>query len=198
MTAYSQERLVEQKQRPFRSLRSKILVSFGLLFVATLSLVSFVATFGIPLTDFTGSYGRERDEVFHNLGLAADLKKERLASWLSERKKDARFISDTSLVESAVRKLRARLRQGEPLGTGADLTELESYKTLNDYLQVVFGIWSAYHRIQVVDTKSGVILASTTPTDVGDRILERQGVVNAISAPQGISVEVSKCWLCLC
>ena len=99
MTAYSQERLVEQKQRPFRSLRSKILVSFGLLFVATLSLVSFVATFGIPFTAFQGSYSRERNEVFRSLSLTADVKNERFAHWLAERKTETRLVAETDLVE---------------------------------------------------------------------------------------------------
>ncbi len=41
-------------------LRSKILVSFGLLFVSTIALVSVVRTFGIPFTSFSGSYGGQR------------------------------------------------------------------------------------------------------------------------------------------
>ncbi len=176
--------------RLFHSLDSKIVASFGILFVAILSMSGFLLAFGIPFTDFVGFYGRERDEVFRSLSLTADLKKERFVSWLAERKKDARFISDTSIAESSVKQLRERVQENPRRGASADLVDLESYKALNEYLQVVFGIWSAYHRIQVVDSKTGVIMYSTDGTEVCNRISGTAGLLKAIYAPQGISVEV--------
>ena len=82
--------------------------------------MGFLLTFGIPFTDFVDyCTGRERDEVFRSLSLTADLKKERFVSWLAERKKDARFISDTSLAGSSVKQLRERVQQDRRRGAPA-------------------------------------------------------------------------------
>ena len=190
MVSKRQDQTTVPNRRLFHSLGSKIVASFGILFVAVLTISGFLLVFGIPFTDFVGFYGRERDEVFRSLSLTADRKKERFVSWLAERKKDARFISDTSLAESSVKQLRDRIQEDQRRGTPPDLVNLESYKALDEYLQMVFGTWSAYHRIQVVDNKTGVIMYSTSATEVGSRISETGGLVKAIYAPQGISVEM--------
>jgi hypothetical protein len=53
----------------FHTLRSRILVSFGLLIVAVLALLSIVRTFGLPFASSLGSYEREEAITFQNLGV---------------------------------------------------------------------------------------------------------------------------------
>ncbi len=190
MVSKSQDRVTAPNRRLFHSLNSKIVTSFGILFVAILLVSGFLLAFGIPFTDFVGFYGHARDEVFRGLSLTADLKKERLISWLAERKKDARFISDTSLAETSAKQLREKVYEDQLRGAPPDLVNLEGYKALDEYLQMVFATWSAYRRIQVVDNKTGVIMYSTDAKEVGSRISETASIVKAMSAPQGISVEV--------
>ena len=181
----------------FYSLRSKILISFGLLFVVTISLVSLVRTFGIPFTPFLGSYGRERDQTFNALGLVADLKKERLAFWLAEKKADARVLADTSLVELGVARVREIIEEQQrggkkPEQWKAELEEQDSYRGLVEHLQLVLRTYSAYHKIQVADAQTGLILVSTDDRDLGKQIGDRRALVNAGLSAQGIAVEVSK------
>jgi len=74
----------------------------------------------------------------------------------------------------------------------AELIDHEAYKTLTEYLQLVHGIYSSYQKIQVVDTRTGAILACTDDKEVGAQLLERRGLVDAVTSPQGIAVEVLK------
>ncbi|MEW6111230.1 MAG: PAS domain S-box protein [Thermodesulfobacteriota bacterium] len=178
-------------------LRSQILISFGLLFIVTLGLVYIVPTFGIPFTDYVGSYGSELKQEMETLGLVADLKKERLSFWLAEKKSNARMIGDIVLVRSSVKQLRDVLEQGRQRGLKTaqlreELVDHEAYKALTEYLQLIHGIYSAYHKIQVVGTRTGVILACTDNKEVGGQLRERRGLVDAMTSPQGISVDVLK------
>lgn len=186
-----------RSRRLFHSLRSKILISFGLLFVVTISLVTLVRTFGVPFTTFRGSYGREQSQTVRALDLIADLKKERLTFWLEDKKADARILADTSLVESSVKRLSRILQKHQRLGTTPDrlkagLAEQESYRDLMGHLQLVMGRYSAYHKIQVADAKTGLVLVSTDDGEVGTQIADTRALAKAGGSAEGIAIEVSK------
>lgn len=197
MAAKNTIRSTVRRRGIFYTVRSKILVSFGLLLVIVVVLLSAVRTFGIPFTSLTGSYGRERDQAFRTLSLVADLKKERLVFWLAEKKSDARVMADTREIELCVRRLRETFEESQRGGGTADrlpaaLVEQASYRTLNEYFQLVLATYSAYQRIQAVDPNTGVILFSTEDKEAGTQIGDRRALFNAMSSAQGITVEVSK------
>ena len=69
-------------------LRMKIVLGFGGLIVLTVIVVVLSMRFGLPFTDYSGSFGSERSEALNTLSMVADLKAERLSLWLKERKGD--------------------------------------------------------------------------------------------------------------
>ncbi len=158
------------------SLRWKILIGFGLLLSASLTLVVAAVTFGIPFTQYTGYYGRERAHIRSHLNSVADLKKERLLLWLKERKEDAATISDNLTEEATalrqlhevLRKAMADRKSGDQLRSA--LLEEESSSVVTRQLKVLVGVHRAFKRIQIADSESRFILASTEQKDVGIRL----------------------------
>jgi PAS domain S-box-containing protein len=131
------------------------------------------------------------------LGLVADLKKERLTFWLAEKKSNARITADIPLVRSSVKQLRDVLGEARRRGLNtaqlrAELVDHEGYSVLVEHLQLIHGIYTAYHKVQVVDTRTGVILACTEDKEVGGQLQDRRGLVNSMTSPQGIAVDVLK------
>jgi len=98
------------KAKTSTALRSRMLVHFGLPFGMTLILVAMLMIFGIPFTNYIGSYGRERSEVLNTLSLVADLNKDRFSLWLQRRRSDAEALSLDVGVVSSVRQLRSILK----------------------------------------------------------------------------------------
>ena len=63
------------KKEFFLSIRSKMLIYFGSMFILILIIYVLSEIFGIPFTTFKGEYNQHQSEVFRNLNLFADLKK---------------------------------------------------------------------------------------------------------------------------
>ncbi len=95
--------LGESTQNKFSlSIKSKMLICFGLMFTIMLIIVELVNIFGIPFTNFGGEQKQHQSEIFRNLNLVADLKKERLLRWMKERRDDTKVICESNIIKSLV------------------------------------------------------------------------------------------------
>jgi signal transduction histidine kinase len=184
-------------RRRLFSLRSKMAVSFGLLFVTVLVVVSLVRTFGIPFTEDSGSYGQERSDVLKNLSLIADLKKERLLFWLQERRSDSLILSLNEAVESSVRNLQDVVEKdlkkgGSSASLRADMFSRKSFHVLQRQLKLVLSAYKVYQKIQIADVRSRLIVASTEEKDLGTDVSGNRFFRNALLAKGKASIDLEK------
>ncbi|MGR3301702.1 MAG: sensor histidine kinase [Candidatus Scalindua sp.] len=155
----------------FLSIRSKMLIYFGSLFIIALIIFLLSEMFGIPFTTFRGEYKQEQSEIFQNLSLIADLKKERLLHWIKGRRDDSRALSESSVIKSYVELLLPVINENIANGVRGNklLTELQkekSYQYLTQHLNLVKTAYGVYDRIQIADAL-GTIIASTRNEGLG-------------------------------
>ncbi len=156
----------------FLSIQSKMLIYFGSAFIIILILFVLSEMFGVPFTNFKGEYEQHQSEVFRNLNLVADLKKERLKHWVEERRGDARVLSESTMIRSRVASLLPLVNEKIVNGvTGNELqTELQkelSYQALTQYLNMVKTTYGVYDKIQIANVLNGSIITSTRNQESG-------------------------------
>ena len=156
----------------FRSIRTKLIVNFILVFVAILVIVEWIETMGVPFTPYSGRWGEQRAEAFRSLNLIADLKKERLLRWMEERRDDTHVTAANEFIAANVVQLRMAIREFAAEGREeAELWDLVreegAYRTFVKYLDTVRDTYEVYDRIQVVDAETGKIFVSTDDEDLG-------------------------------
>lgn len=159
----------------FRSIRTKLIVSFSLVFVAIHTIAELAGIMGVPFTPYPGRQRQQRVEAFGSLNLIADLKKDRLLRWIEERRNDGHVFANNDLTETNTGLLRATMRQFAAEGReGAELWALmreeESYRILLEFLDTVRSTYGTYNRIQIADAETGAILVSTDNADLGANV----------------------------
>jgi len=175
-------------QKPFRSIRTRLVVHFSLLFAVILFAVKLIGIFGIPFTPYSGTWGQERDEVFRSLDLIADLKKERLLRWIEERRDDTHVIAENPMVRANVIRLRTVTEHSAGPGGGGPVRQptpqnAQSYKDLTDHLTMVKRAYGVYRTISIADADTGTVLVSTEPGHVGENVSEKFAFQKAVATP---------------
>jgi len=181
----------------FFSLRSKMLIYFGLLFAIILITVELAYMYGIPFTPFVGEYQQQQSDVFKNLNLVADLKKERMLRWVEERRDDARVLSGSSILAFQVAGLRTIIQENIARGKKADelWTQVQKEKVYQDLIQhlnLVKTAYSVYEAIMVADAETGMIIATTRNRDVGVDISQQNVFISALNPINSEVIEISK------
>ncbi len=153
-------------------LQGKMLFSFGLLFVLTLTAINLVNLYGVPFTDFRGELKRNEIEALRNLNLVADLKKERLMLWLEERLDDTEVVATSEFIQRPLSEIVSVVHEYRRPGDSADerWTEIqknESYQSLLRYLNSVKRIYAYYDRLIILDPSTGTIMISTESKEIG-------------------------------
>ena len=149
-----------------------MLISFGALFAVTLLAVNVVRLFGVPFTTYSGSYDHELSQVVRNLDLVADLKKDRFLLWMEERRNDTEALSRNRIIVSSLpgfqKEIQESLESGEKgEALRMDMLKKEGYQPVFQRLRLIKNTHSVYQKIQIADTGTGLILASTDEAEVG-------------------------------
>ncbi len=157
---------VSDKKRFFISIRSKMLIYFGSIFLIILVIYILSELFGIPFTIFKGEYKQYQTEVFRNLNLVADLKKERFKRWMEERRDDAKVLSESNILRSYVVSLSpiidkniSKNLRGKELS--AKMQGEKTHQELTQHLKLVKESYAVYDKIQIANAATGTIIAST-------------------------------------
>jgi HAMP domain-containing protein len=168
----------------FGSIRTRLIVSFSLTFATVLIIAESVDILGIPFTDATGRQGHEKSRAFQSLNLVADLKKERLGSWLEERRGDAHLASDSDMVEANVTVLRAAISRLVASGQGSDVwarvRKERSYLALQEFLDVIITSCGIYQRLFIADAQTGIILVSTDGALLGSDVSQHSSFTGGL------------------
>lgn len=160
------------QQRFFRRIGPRLAVSFSLVFVVVLVLIQLAGLMGVPFTPYAGRIREGRAETLKNLGLVADLKKERLQHFLKERRDGLAVSASSSILERNAVLLREAMGDFLEAGKeGAGLWNLmrreSSYEEMLVYLDSVRHTYGVYETIYLVDAESGVVFLSTNSASLG-------------------------------
>ena len=185
------------KKGLFLSIRSKILIYFGSIFTITLTLFVLSEMFGIPFTNFKGEYERHQSDVFRNLNLVADLKKERLKHWVEERRGDARVLSESTMIRSHVVSLLPLVDENIVNGFEGNELQIElqkeiSYQNLTQYLNLVCTTYGLYDKIQIANLLNGTVVASTRAQESGMNISQSDSFSRIIHQGYDEVIDIGK------
>ncbi len=180
-----------KKRFPF-SIRSKMLIYFGLMFLVILTMFVLSDMYGIPFTNFRGSYKQEQSKVFQNLNLFADLRKERLKNWIGERRGDARALSESTMIRSNVASLLPLVNGVEENGFQTELQKEAPYQTLKQYLNLVKRTYGVYDKIQIIDALNGTIMISTQNQESGMDISQNDSFSKIIHQGYNEVIDINK------
>jgi PAS domain S-box-containing protein len=189
---------VDHSPRPVAGfgIRPRMLLSFGLLLSISIGLVIYVMVFGIPYSNYSGSYGQQRSNVFRNLSLVADLEQARLDLWLRERQNDVETLTESERMLSSVQHVVQLVLQNLAAGKSTDelkdiLLKDEKVAQMTWVLQVFQGAHHPYDEILIAESKTGVILASSDVRQLGNRIAPEKLSFYGTAASDHMSVTVS-------
>lgn len=160
------------QQRFFRRIGPRLAVSFSFVFVVVLVLIQLAGLMGVPFTPYAGRIREGRAETLKNLGLVADLKKERLQRFLKERRDGLAVSASSSILERNAVLLREAMGDFLEAGKeGAGLWNLmrreSSYEEMLVYLDSVRHTYGVYETIYLVEAESGVVFLSTNSASLG-------------------------------
>ena len=168
----------EGQSAPTRRIRTKLVVSFSVVFTVALVLIELANILGLPFTDYAGYWGQQRAEAFRTLDLISDLKKERINRWLEERKADVTVLAHNPRIRDAVVALQQQLEQykGET-GRGSipwqRIRKEDPYAGLAASLKEVKQVYGAYTRLAVADAETAKVIISTDGEGLGTSVAGR-------------------------
>ncbi len=150
----------------FYTIRSQMLFFFGSIFFIIFMAMQLSEQFGLPFSDLRGEYYDNRCQVFKNISLIADLKKEKLISWMNERKSDATTLSEATIIVSYVNRLKNvldsnLLQQPDNNQIKTILHNETAFHDLRQYLNLFKKSSGVYKDIVITEAESGIVLAST-------------------------------------
>ena len=128
--------------------------------------------YGIPLTPFKGEYRQHKSLALQNLGLVADLKKDRLLLWMKERRGDAEALCKSSEFRFCVKELSNAIQKYSASGIKGDslwtnVQKEKSCRFLVQRMNLIKAIYGEYNRIRIADASTGIIIASTHKEELG-------------------------------
>jgi PAS domain S-box-containing protein len=168
-------RIYSQENKKIWSVKSKLILTFSVLFVLVFVMAEMAGFWGIPYTSLSGRRDQKRLEVFQNLNLIADIKKKELLHWLEEKRDDIHVTAATEYTSNTVQDILDALHghinegfRGEDLWTR--VRKEKSYLSLENYLNTIRASYGIYERFQIADARMGTIFFSTDETDLGSKI----------------------------
>ncbi|UCF88440.1 MAG: HAMP domain-containing protein [bacterium] len=177
------------------TLRMRIFLLFGLLFVAILVVDQAIERFGLPLASFEGRFKERQREAFRALDLTADLKKERLILWIEERKADLNVVAESPVIQSSLAKVEKEFHQVAAAGKTdeefwARIRRGAEYREIRQHIDIMMNSYQAYERIDLVDLHSGVVMVSTDETVQGYYIFDDVTGLSDLSSLRGYMVNI--------
>ncbi|MCX7923799.1 MAG: PocR ligand-binding domain-containing protein [Clostridia bacterium] len=180
----------------FFGIRSKILLYFGPVSIATLLAVVLACIYGVPLTSFGGDYEQQQSQVANNLKNRADIKKQYILEWLSDQKEIAKLLGTSNMFGPIAEQLISTI--DENIGRYYDKKQLwseikadKNFILLNRQLLLLKNSRKIYENIQLVDAKSGNIVAAINQHDIGLNISKERLFLKSLNSLEGESVEIA-------
>ena len=185
------------KKNFFFSIRSKMILYFGLMFTMILTIVGLTEMYGIPYTNYGGEFLQHRQNAFQSLNLIADLKKERLSRWIEERRDDTRVLSKSSIIRSYVADIIPAVQESIAGGMKWDevwevLQKEKAHQFLTLHLNLVKTTYGVYEKIQIADALTGRVIVSTQNEDLGMDISTHKSFSNIQHSGYGELVDIEK------
>ena len=162
------------KTSRFKTLRSQLLISFGILTTVILTIMLLVDWYGIPFTSFNGHYTEKKQDAYDRVSLAADLTKERFERWAGERHDMTRALAADDPIASGIRRIAAIAPGGATARFDAAqwraVRQRDFYRRLTDQLNLIGRTYDDILQARIVDLTSGTIIASSAEREIGGRV----------------------------
>ncbi len=160
------------ESRAWGTIRARLVLVFSLLFIAILISGEWLGLQGLPFSSHEGRISSKRYEEFGDLGLVADLMKDRIVHWLRARRNDTRVLArNQALVEGVAHLHTAAHELSSSLilqdESSSQLREQESYSAVVSQLEAVRDEYDVYDKIQIVDHETRRIFVSTDEAEIG-------------------------------
>jgi len=177
----------EYQKKGFWNIRTKLSISFCSLFFVVLSGTKLMDVRGVPFTSYSGTQGELKADAFQELNLVADMKKERLTRWLQERTNDSNLFSSNKFLSYGAVFLLSKIAKLVSEGkTHAELWTLlhreKIYTAVEEYLKNIKKKYLGYNKIQIADTKSSMVIASTEEGDLGVKLSNNPSFLGALKS----------------
>lgn len=146
---------------------------------------------GLPFTDFEGWEVNAKREAIRSLSLVADLRKERLMSWIRERRGDAQVMAEYIPIEAGLPLLFSS--SGATASIDSNNSRFQSQangqQTVKRIVSFINSIKNShaisravnYQAIRLVDIKSGQVVASTDAGEIGAVIPGHRRILDIVS-----------------
>lgn len=174
-------------------LERRILRTFVALFLALQATTLLALLFGVPFTEFDGEIRRTHREVFRSLWSEAEHRKNHVAEWVRDALSDTGRFSRTLLArEETGRLLKAsavalRSPSGSPAWSAVEKTD--PYRKLQSLMTLFDTEHRIYAAVRIVDARTGRIVASDHPADLGMNLSADPGFLAV--ARRGLSESVA-------
>lgn len=180
--------------RKMVSIRSRMVLAFGLLFATIFIVVTLISMFGIPGTPVRGTFGAERGRVMRDLDFIAGLKEERLQVWVKERRSNLRMITHCEKIIGSTRMLRQAIaRRGLRPDQPAFQDRLQRephYALLHKELLTMQEIYLEYNTLCIIDARLGNCIVSTDTAHLGKHVIGKRFIREALERPDGEGVDL--------
>ena len=177
------------------SLRRKMTVYFSLLFIMSFIIFELITFFGLPFTGFRGQYKNQQSDVFRNLNLVADLKKDYLGQWVKERLYDGKVFSEDEKLRTNITMLKTIIREYRASGMNHQelwlrVRQENIFASIIQQLNLIIKLHPMNEKIEVVDLRTRVIIASTIDDDLGKNIFKKYSFSHSIKPKDGLSIGI--------
>ncbi len=172
------------------SIQTRFLVGFVVLFTVTFTFLGFASIKGLPFSPFNGWMGNARQAAVRNLNLVADLRKERLTTWLRARQGDAQVVANNEIVEVNLAPLMvSNSNSGANNKPLSSANKEEAFRHIYAFLVSVQKAYEQhgsanYDLIRIVDAETGRVLVSTNVDETGT-IAEEHGKYGSLVVHSG-------------
>lgn len=152
----------------FKSLGSKVFVSFALLFSLSLALIFMVEMLGIPNGFIKGKIQNNRIEALQKLNLIADLEKDRLLEWVYERKVLAKILAENIFLDHEAQAILENKLNHNLLK--------HQHIHIREHFSQILSIHKVYDSIAIVNMNSRKIIVSSNKDDEGKLLNDQKAI----------------------
>jgi len=171
-----------EKHGLFFSLRARMVVLFGLLFVALFAASLYLEEFGLSAIGFNGDIRARRTDAFNKLNILADLKKDRLEAWLQERIGDSHVLAEDSVLQAYTQRVDLtmqnigadKLDRKKIIAIARADRDFEMVRGQLKAITIAYEHSGFYENVKIIDARTGRVIASVIPELLADDALNME------------------------
>ncbi len=127
--------------------------------------------FGVPFINFKGNYQLYNDKTIQHLKTTADTKKQILENWINEQHGDLMLLHELTTIQKGIQKIKQLNASSKNYATNIKKTNAETGMSVQ--LSKFIKFHRTFTQIQIINTRTGFIAASTNTKNIGEKASKR-------------------------